>query len=304
MLVEHLGSGGIRQRLVGDGLMLDVGGFGVMMRSAISSVVDGVFQLYGAHCILDPAERLIDFNVELRPVGGVRRWLRPQVQFLLDGRSPFKPLPRDQAFAMFEWGLNWCIANHVLDYLVIHAAVVEKQGHAVLLPGLSGSGKSTLCAEMACRGWRLLSDEMAMISLADGSLRSIPRPISLKNASIDLMRSSHPEARFGEVVRDTVKGTVGHMCAPGDSVRRSGEEARAARIVFPTYKAEEAFVMREVTPGRAFMKLASNTFNYDALGKPGFFALGRLVADCPAMEVQYSTFDPVIDAIERVTFAS
>lgn len=303
MRVEQMARADVNARLADAGLMIDVGGFGVMVRSSIAAVAEGLVGLYGSHPVLSSRERLIDFNVELRAVGGLRRWVRPQVQFLLDGRSPFKPLPRDQAFAMFEWGLNWCVANNVLDYLVIHAAVVEKVGRAVLLPGLSGSGKSTLCAELVCRGWRLLSDEMAMISLADGALRPVPRPISLKNASIDLMRSAHPDAVFGEVVRDTIKGTVGHMRAPAQSVARASEPVRPALILFPTYAQGAGFVERTVSPGHAFMKLASNTFNYDALGKPGFFAMGQLVADCPAVEATYASFDPVIESIERAVLA-
>ena len=70
-----------------------------------------------------------------------------------------------QGFAMFEWGLNWVVANHAHQFAIVHAAAVEKDGRGFIFPGAPGSGKSTLCAALVSRGWRLLSDEMAMISL-------------------------------------------------------------------------------------------------------------------------------------------
>jgi serine kinase of HPr protein (carbohydrate metabolism regulator) len=52
-------------------------------------------------------------------------------------------------------------------------------GKGVLLSAVSGSGKSTLSAELALNGWRLLSDELALI---DSEVKLVPltRPVSLK----------------------------------------------------------------------------------------------------------------------------
>ena len=69
----------------------------------------------------------------------------------------------------------------------MHAAVFERDSSAVVLPGPSGVGKSTLCAALVARGWRLLSDEVAMIRPQDGLLQPYPRPISLKNESIEMI---------------------------------------------------------------------------------------------------------------------
>src|SRR3546814_15972535 len=82
---------------------------------------------------------------------------------------------------MLEWGLNWCIGAHGHQFLIIHAAVIERNGLAAILPGAPGSGKSTLTACLVHNGWRLLSDEMALVSLQDGGLTALARPISLKN---------------------------------------------------------------------------------------------------------------------------
>jgi HprK-related kinase A len=106
---------------------------------------------------------------------------RPQVLFRLDGVVPFRSLPLRHAVPIFEWGLNWCIVSRANNYLIIHAAAIEKGGHVAIMPGVPGSGKSTLTAGLVNRGWRLLSDEMALISLTDGSVTPLVRPISLEN---------------------------------------------------------------------------------------------------------------------------
>lgn len=80
---------------------------------------------------------------------------------------------------MFEWGLNWVVAQNAHQFLVIHAAVVERHGRALIFPGAPGSGKSTLCAALLSRGWRLLSDEMALISRQNGEVTPFFRVLSV-----------------------------------------------------------------------------------------------------------------------------
>jgi HprK-related kinase A len=168
---------------------------------------------------------------------GPRRWLYPQVNFHHDGQAPFKPLPADQAFALLEWGMNWCIATRAHHYLLLHAAVLERHGKAVILPGEPGAGKSTLTAALMLSGWRLLSDEMTMVDRDDGLIVPLARPVSLKNRSIEIIRAFDREAVFGDVAHDTHKGTVSHLRPSADSVQRMGEKARAAHIVFPRWEA-------------------------------------------------------------------
>src|SRR2546423_11656048 len=126
---------------------------------------------------MDEAGAFADFQVSLT----ARRWWKPQVLFRFDDTPAFHPLPADQAFPILEWGLNWCVSAHCHQYLIVHAAVLEQGGRALLLQGPPGCGKSTLCAGLASRGWRLLSDELALIDPATAEVAALARPISLKN---------------------------------------------------------------------------------------------------------------------------
>jgi len=218
MKLLQLSPSSLRQQLAGSGMWLRTGPFSLRVRSRLPTVAEGLTQLYGQFEVRNSHEAFADFHVELNASSRLRRWLRPQVSFSFDGAQPFKPLPMDQAYPMLEWGLNWCVSMHAHHYLIIHAAVVEKQGLAAILPAPPGSGKSTLTAGLVLSGWRLLSDELTLIDRRTGLLHALPRPVSLKNQSIDVIREFSPEAFINRVSHDTAKGSVAHMRPPRDSV--------------------------------------------------------------------------------------
>jgi HprK-related kinase A len=223
-----------------------------------------------------------------------------QVVFSFDGQRPFTPLPGDQGFPLLEWGLNWCMYTVCNQFLTMHSAVLEKNGRAVIMPAPSGSGKSTLCAALAFRGWRLLSDELALVDPSSGLLWPNPRPISLKNRSIDVIRAYIPEAVFGEVVHDTLKGSVCHVRPPAESVARLAERAVPAWVIFPKFVAEAPAVLTPLPRAQAFMKLVGQTFNYAVHGREGFVAMSALIDRIDAFDFSYSNLDeamPLFDAL-------
>jgi hypothetical protein len=269
------------------------------VQSSLETTAEGVSLMYADYPLAKDTD-FADFHIRLSLPGGFRRWFRPQVLFLFDGTRTFKPLPVDQAYPMLEWGLNWCVSNHAHSYLIIHAAVLEKHGHAAILPAPPGSGKSTLCAALCRHGWRLLSDELALIRLTDGSIVPLPRPVSLKNASIDIMQSFAPDAVFTRKVSDTMKGTVAHMRAPAESIHRASEYARPGWVIFPRYETDAATRLTEVSKARAFMRVADNAFNYSLLGTQGFRSLSGLIDASQSHDFTYSKLDEAIEVFNNL----
>ena len=284
----------LRRRLAGPGIDLQTGSYITRLRSDIGHVADGIGLLYADYPIHECAP-FLDFHVNLHHSTGLRRLVGRQVKFDHDGHAPFKPLPVDQAFPMFEWAMNWCVSSRAHDVLVIHAAVIERDGLAAILPAPPGSGKSTLCAALVGRGWRLLSDELTLVRLDDARIVPLPRPISLKNASIDVIGRYAPHMVFSRAVTDTSKGTVAHVKPPAESVARALETARAAWIVFPQYVAGAPAVLEKMAPARAFMQVAENAFNYSLLAAAGFDALGRLIDASTSYQFRYGSLDEAID---------
>src|SRR5437764_7920769 len=235
VIVADLSTSALRHRLADGGIRLRTGPVVSSIRTRSEKIIEGLASHYADYPCEDE-NGFADFHVGILPPRGARRWLKPQIAFQFDGATPFFPLPADQAFAMLEWGLNWCVSFHCHQYLIVHAAAVEKSGLALLLPGSPGAGKSTLCAGLVSRGWRLLSDELTLLELGTGCVVPLPRPISLKNQSIEVIRCFAPEAVFTAPVHDTAKGSVAHMRAPVESVRRASDEARPRWIVLPKFR--------------------------------------------------------------------
>ena len=299
MNLSRLTAREVAQALRRGGLCIRIGAYTVSIRSSFASVAHNLRLLYSDYPV-DLDAPFADFHVRVERPRNLRRWFAPQAIFRIDNYVPFKPLPADQAFPLLEWGLNWCISTQFHRYLVIHGAVLEKNGRALLLPAPPGSGKSTLCAALANRGWRLLSDELTLVE--PETLRIIPmcRPVSLKNQSIDIIRDFDPAVAMGPSAFDTTKGTVAHMKAPVAAVLRSEEAATPAWVVFPKFEAGAETTLSEHPKASAFMKLADNTFNYSMLGAQGFDALSQLIDQCDCHNFHYSQLDEAIALFDRL----
>ncbi len=302
LTVSSLTGGQLRQRLADGSFIMRTGAFAVRVDSRFDSVARAIGLLYADYPLL-PDDEFSDFQVSLARSGGVRRLLRQQVRAHADGVTPFFPMPVAHAFPLFEWALNLFVSTGVKSMLIIHAAVVEKNGLAAILPGTPGSGKSTLCAALVSRGWRLLSDELTLVRIADGQIVPLPRPVSLKNASIDIVGAYAPQAVFSPSVADTSKGTIAHMKPPAESVRRADETARPAWLIFPKYVAGAATRLAPVSPAAGFMKLIDNAFNYSGLGLQGFETAASLIDVVACHDFSYSVLDEAIDAFDALAAA-
>lgn len=289
----HLGASTIAERLRGaDGLLFEIGPFVVQVASSLQGIVDHIVEMYGSHAVAE--SQFADLHFSVDSPRSPRALFRRQVNFRFEDEYPFKPLPFNQARPFFEWGLNWCIATTAHQYLLIHAAVVAKGDRCALIPGAPGAGKSTLCAALVASGWRLFSDEMALVDMKSGEIWPAPRPISLKNASIDIIRARSGDIHIGPSFVDTHKGTVAHMRAPALSVAAARVPARAAWIVYPQYKPGVELSASVVTPCQSALKLADQSFNFPLLGVPGFEALADLAMACQSFELRYSSLDDAI----------
>lgn len=277
---------------------IEIGPFNVSLTTKITRVAR-LFDFFYADFPKNQSS-FSDFHISLQQPVGLRHFVRPQVDFFLDGKKPFKPLALDNAFAFFEWGLNWCIASYAHQYLLIHSAVIEKNGVCVIMPAPPGSGKSTLCAALVNRGWRLFSDEFSLVSLSDGLLLPIPRPISLKNNSIDIIQNFAPDCILGPKLMGTTKGTVAHMKAPHNSIINSHKKAPAKFIIFPQFKSNSSAQLTPYSKGNTLMKLAANSFNYSVLRGAGFAATSRLVDACDCYQFQYSNLEHAVELFDAL----
>lgn len=289
----------IAAQLRGVGLRLDYGAISVCVRSSSSALAEQLRAVYPEFS-LEPPGPFTDVHVVVARANGLRRFVRPQVRFVSDGRQEFHPFPADTALPMFEWGVNWLIGQRVHHRMLLHAGALERDGLGLLLPALPGSGKSTLTAALSLRGWRLLSDEFGVCDPDSLELESLIKPVVLKNRSIDVVRAFAPSARMGPRFPKTRKGDVAHVAAGRVDVERRHETARPAMVMLPRWRAGSPTVVRAIDAEEMFRALAFNSFNYAVLGSVGFEAAIRLVRQCVGWQIAYSDVEDAIRVIDEL----
>ncbi|NEX23486.1 HprK-related kinase A [Thiorhodococcus mannitoliphagus] len=285
------------------GVDLQIGPFVFNLRLHCPDLARLLYELWRDYPLAEGAA-VRDFHIQATSNPAPGRWLRRDVRFFVDGRTPFPLLPAHHHLPMLEWGLNWCIAQRSHHLLMLHAAVVERNGRAIILPAWPGHGKSTLCAALIHSGWRLLCDEFGLVRPEDGALLPLPRLIPLKNESIEVIRSFAPSAHIGPSFYGTRKGTIAHVRPPTESVERMHETARPGWFVFPRWVAGSPLRLEPMLKSEAFLMVATNAFNYEVLGQTSFELVGRMVDACDCYSLVYSDLDQAIKALDELTRAA
>lgn len=262
------------------------------------------------------ADAWTDFHVRVAPDGRFA-WLsrNPNYKVYLEDFVPFPPFPQEQATAMIEWGMNWCIWLHVSHLIIFHAAMLESGGRGLIMAGDSGDGKSTLAAGLALAGWRILSDELTLLDPADTELivpdgglpayevpRMVPltRPICLKNESVRVVQELFPEAPFTKMSPGTTKGDVAHIRPPADAVRRARERVLPRWVVFPKYVPGKRAEWTPWEKAEAFIQLGQHGQAYSVLGGRGFEALAGVISHCDCWRFEYGSLEEAVREFRRL----
>lgn len=289
-------TGLVAQALRSSGLCFDLGAVSYRVRSDNARLPEQMVRVYGHYPV---CQRLpwVDIDVQLERARGLRRWIRGQVHLWCDGSKPFDPFPQGAALPLLEWGVNYVIGTRMNHLLLLHAAVVERDGCALLLPATPGSGKSTLAAALSLRGWRLMSDEFGAYDPAEGAMKAILKPIGLKNESIDVIRAFDSSACIGPSFMKTRKGTVAHLAAKSEDVSRRSLHAPPRMVLLPRWRAGAATSLTPIDSEQVFSAVAFNAFNYEVLGESGFRAAIDITRACSGWQLEYSDLEEALRVI-------
>lgn len=99
-----------------------------------------------------------DFLLTIPEVG--RYWIHQGELIIVD------PLPQanEQSIVLFLMGSAFGALFIQRRLLALHASAVEREGKAILFAGTSGAGKSTIGNLMQQRGYRFVTDDIAVIN--------------------------------------------------------------------------------------------------------------------------------------------
>ncbi len=178
---------------------------------------------------------------------------------------------------------------------VLHCGLVERDGRAVVLPGLPGAGKSSTVTALLLRGFGYGSDETGPVT-PDGTIRPYPKPVVVGAGSWPSLPGA-ARAAIGLAGRDLGVWWLDPARLGADVVRRP---LPVGAIVAPRYRAGADLEIETLTRGGATAAMASNTFNLEQHGGSGLARIAAITADVPAVSVTFGDVARLCDLVEEL----
>jgi serine kinase of HPr protein (carbohydrate metabolism regulator) len=173
---------------------------------------------------------------------------------------------------LFELDLYQQVAERAPSGWLLHAATLARDGHAYVFAGPSGAGKTSLTLGLMARGWRLITEEMALVD-RELMVRGLARPIHADRASV-----MQPSWRTREYpIRGEAKSILAH---PPDE-QRVCEPLPLAAIVAIAHASDAADRCEPLAAQAAITRLWDATLRKDDDGLATAVALStraRLLA--------------------------
>ena len=85
------------------GIQIQTGPFISRLKTRLRHLVAHLSQLYCDHTLVEE-DTVSDFQIEIVRASGLRRYIRPQLEFILNGKKPFETFRLDLAMPVYEWG--------------------------------------------------------------------------------------------------------------------------------------------------------------------------------------------------------
>lgn len=198
--------------------------------------------------------------------------------------------------------LVWVTAVNRHDFLLdIHAGVVSNDAACLLLPAASGSGKSTLTAALVHEGYRLYSDEVAL--LADGTFEVFPVPlaIGIKSSGIEALADRFPCLRNQPQHLRADGKRVAYLSPPPASLPATNRPCPVTALVFPRYAPDATTELVRLPAFEALQRLIDECL---VLRKRlDFDRVERLVTwigSIPAYRLDFVSTDAAVALVTRV----
>jgi HprK-related kinase A len=268
--------------------LLTLGPFRLRLSSNNPAAIDSI-QLHYSAQLIEQCD-FVDFHIALLES-------RAGLNVIIDSVQVFNPIPAWHGALAVEWAINHAIYQSLHHYLMLHAAVLVKQGKAVLFPADSGSGKSTLSAALMLSGWTLYTDELAILEGSIPLAHCLPKPVNLKNGAVDLLMTRSPQAVFGRLIEGTEKGDVRLL----QRIAGGAESpVPVVGLVFPKWYEGAAVEVKPLDASAAFKGLLGNAVNYALKREEGFNQVCELVNASRAFELIYGDLDEAITTLDKL----
>lgn len=221
----------------------------------------------------------------------------------LDDRAFKQGLPENQVIPQLATLLFVRACESLNDHLLFHAAVLQKNGITVLLPGQAGSGKTTLAAALTSYGWIFLSDEIAVLGHEGAFVSALPLPMSIKQGSLALLSRYYP-ALSRQPVHLRADGTLVRYFSPSSLPEDLNAQVPVKFLIFPRYIRGARVHLNDLDEMEALKRLTSTGSSDRELTSRDVETIIDLVENSSRYELIVGDLDETVVFLERRLFGT
>lgn len=195
--------------------------------------------------------------------------------------------------------LFWEQSIERYDFLFyIHAGVVGTGDACILLPAAAGSGKSSLTAALVHRGYRYLSDEVALIKPNTFLVPPVPLAVCLKSTGWDVMSRYFPDLR--QLMRHQRLDSKVVRYVPPAPASVQHTDARVSHVVFPRYAATAPTEIRPIARSAALRRMMGECWACGHLNPTNVAELIHWIANIDCYELSFASLEDAVDLVNQV----
>ena len=195
--------------------------------------------------------------------------------------------------------LFFCISRALTSRLLLHAAVLGKNGKAAVFPAVSGSGKTTLAAVLIQHGFTFFSDELAILDTDKLTVFPLLLPMSIKSGSLKTLNFRYPDlaGRKAHVRQDGKQ--VRFFLPPANCMAAETDSAPVNALIFPQYCNGSPHQLMKISKSNALMNIVKTTSSDRRLLPPDISAIINLIEQTPCYSLTYSDAGIAATLIKR-----
>jgi hypothetical protein len=196
-----------------------------------------------------------------------------------------------------EWHLNNSALANLDNYLQIHAGAITKNSKGIILPACANGGKTTLILGLLMRGFKYLSDEVALVDPKTCRISPFPKNLCLKEGSFKLFDPSRLGTQYH--VRPS-KGALFFINPNQIAPDVTGCPCEAAFLIFPYFDTSKSVQLKKIRKPEALLNMTKLLLNIPYFQEEWLDVLVGLTRGAECYSISVNSLPDTVELISHL----